>query len=67
MPKITQDGGPSYAGHVDVSSADTAAPEWTPAAPAAPAADPAEPVEPPAAQRPTPRKRTRNTQQEPPQ
>ena len=31
MPKITKVGGPSYEGHVDVSSPDTAAPEWAPA------------------------------------
>ena len=28
MPKTTVHGGASYAGHVDVSSEDTAAPEW---------------------------------------
>jgi hypothetical protein len=28
MPKNTRHAGPSYEGHVDVSSPDTAAPEW---------------------------------------
>ena len=28
MPKISVEGGPSYAGHVDVSSPDAVAPEW---------------------------------------
>ncbi len=38
MPKTTVHEGPSYAGHVDVSGEDTAAPEWVPAedAPAEP-------------------------------
>lgn len=37
MPKTTVHGGPSYAGHVDTSSPETATPEWTAAA------EPAEP------------------------
>lgn len=56
MPKITQDGGPSFAGHVDVSSADTVTPEWAPADPA-PEPEPVE-VE---VLRPSPRKRTRRS------
>ena len=60
MPKITKAGGPSYEGHVDVSSPATAAPEWQ-EAPAEPEAveAPAEPVKPPAAAdpKPTPRRR----------
>jgi hypothetical protein len=44
MPKITKAGGPSYEGHVDVSSPDTAAPEWQPAAAPAEPQTAAEPV-----------------------
>jgi hypothetical protein len=38
VPKSHVHRGPSYEGHVDVSSSDTAAPEW------APASEPGEPV-----------------------
>jgi hypothetical protein len=38
VPKSHVHRGPSYEGHVDVSSPDTAAPEW------APASEPGEPV-----------------------
>jgi hypothetical protein len=48
VPKNTKAGGPSYEGHVDVSSPDTAAPEWAPEVEAEPQPEPvpADEVEP---------------------
>lgn len=52
MPKITEHGGPSYAGHVDTSPDDVAVPDWQP-----PADEPAAVVEPEPAPKPGPRRR----------
>lgn len=70
MPKIAAHGGPSYAGHADVSSPDTVTPDWVPAAEPETAPEPA-PVEPVAgddqsavsreAARPSSRKRGQST------
>lgn len=43
VPKTSAVGGPSYAGHVDVSSPDTVTPDW---APAEPVTEPVEAVQP---------------------
>lgn len=66
MPKTTVHGGASYEGHVDVSSPDTAAPEWAPAPEvvepqkaAEPVAVEDAPVEPEA--KPAPRHRSRKS------
>lgn len=63
MPKTSVIGGPSYAGHVDVSSPDTAAPEWAPVGdpPTVEIPAPVEVVEPAAEAAADPAPRRRNT------